>query len=426
MNRPVVAEAFAGTGEVADDVDDEFRPRLREQRHRAIGAERDDHRVGHRVAGAVEVDVRRGAQRRGPPGRDRLDVAGRRCLVTGQGHDDRAGIGRDRSGHRHRNRPLGGNRALHAARPSPLRVSRTRTGSIVTSRPRRALRHCGEVAEHVDHEVGRRLREHREVPAGVDTDDHQVGDRLTGVIDVEARRLPGVPFPVGNSWMNPGAAGWSAATLRTTAVTPVAGTPPTPVAVNVVVDRGCVGPGAPPSPVRVSTIRAGVSGVSFEPAIPRGSTRPDDDREVTSRGESGAVGDAGREGEGALGGRVTCDGPIGRQGQSRRQRPARDGPRTTGGLVDSFASRVAEYDDPTLPLGRLALVVMHGGCVTPSSSGDQPRTVLQTNTVVGDRRGTNPGQVRLRGRRVRSTTLFSTLTLELVQDEDAVVDLRRR
>ena len=67
--------------------------------------------------------------------------------------------------------------------------------------------------------------------------------------------------------MNPAATGSVAVTLSTTALTPLVGTPPTPAAVNVVVDAGWRAPLAPPSPVRVSTIRAGGSGVNFAPAM---------------------------------------------------------------------------------------------------------------------------------------------------------------
>src|SRR5438445_10174643 len=72
----------------------------------------------------------------------------------------------------------------------------------------------------------------------------------------------GKPVPVGNTVKKPLAVWSTAVTLRTTALTPLAGTPPTPSASTFnVVPAASVEPAfALPLPVRVWVMRGGTSG----------------------------------------------------------------------------------------------------------------------------------------------------------------------
>ena len=66
--------------------------------------------------------------------------------------------------------------------------------------------------------------------------------------------------PDGQAWMNPLVSGTSTVTFKTTAVAPVAGTPPKPATFNSVSACELSAEMLPPTPVRVSSSRAGFSG----------------------------------------------------------------------------------------------------------------------------------------------------------------------
>ena len=66
--------------------------------------------------------------------------------------------------------------------------------------------------------------------------------------------------PDGQAWMNPLVRGASTVTFNTTAVAPVGGTPPNPATFNSVSACELSAEMLPPSPVRVSSSRAGFSG----------------------------------------------------------------------------------------------------------------------------------------------------------------------
>src|SRR5947209_17964657 len=67
-------------------------------------------------------------------------------------------------------------------------------------------------------------------------------------------------WPVGNTVRNPGALGWVTVTVKATAETPVAGTPPRPVTCRFRVAPGPIAAAGAPVPSRVSRMRAGVTG----------------------------------------------------------------------------------------------------------------------------------------------------------------------
>ena len=87
----------------------------------------------------------------------------------------------------------------------------------------------------------------------------------------------------------------------------------------------------------------------------------------------------------------------------------------TGG-VGEVASSDAEYGDPILAVGRLALVVMQGGCVAPRRFVFHPAKVLQVRVTVGVGSGPTsiPVPVASGGTdAVRPTALLEIVTLVL-------------
>jgi hypothetical protein len=71
--------------------------------------------------------------------------------------------------------------------------------------------------------------------------------------------------PSGYTVKIPAAVGLVTVTFTTTAVTPDAGTPDAPATCKATDEFAATGPVTPPVPVRVSSTRTGLTGVSFDP-----------------------------------------------------------------------------------------------------------------------------------------------------------------
>ena len=67
VNSPSVDDGGAAAGDVALEVGHEVERRLAEERHLAVGRQRHHHEVGDRLAGLLDVEVRRQRPRAGPP-----------------------------------------------------------------------------------------------------------------------------------------------------------------------------------------------------------------------------------------------------------------------------------------------------------------------------------------------------------------------